>query len=209
MRVLIVDDHPVTRDGLRSALSTSDEIEIVGEATNGPDAVKAAKDLDPDIVFMDVRMPGMNGIEATKAIREHDPNAKVILFTVEESQASVGDAIRAGVSGYLLKDSSAYELIHAAKRAREGGAVIAPVLTRKFMEEVDILREPHEDVPLSPREKQILQRVANGATTKEVAHDLHISPHTVKTHLERIYEKLGANDRAEAVAIAMRRGLVD
>ncbi|TMK81980.1 MAG: response regulator transcription factor [Actinobacteria bacterium] len=209
MRVLIVDDHPVTRDGLRSALSTSDEIEIVGEATNGPDAVKAAKELDPDIVFMDVRMPGMNGIEATKAIRENDPNAKVILFTVEESQASVGDAIRAGVAGYLLKDSSAGELIHAAKRAQEGGAVIAPALTRKFIEEAEFIHQPHEDVPLSPREKQILQRVANGATTKEVAHDLHISPHTVKTHLERIYEKLGANDRAEAVAIAMRRGLVD
>ena len=182
MRVLIVDDHPVTRDGLRSALSTSDEIEIVGEATNGPDAVKAAKDLVPDIVFMDVRMPGMNGIEATKAIRENDPNAKVILFTVEESQASVGDAIRAGVAGYLLKDSSAGELIHAAKRAQEGGAVIAPALTRKFIEE------------------------QGGGP------DAHISPDTVKTMLERIYERLGAKDRkdrAEAVAMAMRKRLID
>jgi DNA-binding NarL/FixJ family response regulator len=209
MRVLIVDDHPVTRDGLRSALSTSDEIEIVGEATNGPDAVKAAKDLVPDIVFMDVRMPGMDGIEATKAIRENDPNAKVILFTVEESRASVGDAIRAGVSGYLLKDASAGELIHAAKLACEGKAVIHPVLTMKFIQEAEFVHQPHPDVPLSPRELQILQMVANGATTKEVAHDLGISPHTVKTHLERLYEKLGANDRAEAVAIAMRKGLVD
>src|SRR5207249_4284715 len=116
------------------------------------DAVKAAKELDPDIVFMDVRMPGMNGIEATKAIRENDPNAKVILFTVEESQASVGDAIRAGVAGYLLKDSSAGELIHAAKRAQEGGAVIAPALTRKFIEEAEFIHQPHEDVTLSPRE---------------------------------------------------------
>ncbi len=187
MRVLIVDDHPVTRDGLRSALSTSDEIEIVGEATNGPDAVKAAKDLVPDIVFMDVRMPGMDGIEATKAIRENDPNAKVILFTVEESSA----------------------LIHAAKLACEGKAVIHPVLTMKFIQEAEFVHQPHPDVPLSPRELQILQMVANGATTKEVAHDLGISPHTVKTHLERLYEKLGANDRAEAVAIAMRKGLVD
>ena len=209
MRILIVDDHPVTRDGLRSALSMTDEVEIVGEAASGEEAIDHVDKLKPEVVFMDVRMPGMNGIEATKAIRENDPNAKVILFTVEESQASVGDAIRAGVAGYLLKDSSAGELIHAAKRAQEGGAVIAPALTRKFIEEAEFIHQPHEDVTLSPREKQILQRVANGATTKEVAHDLHISPHTVKTHLERIFEKLGANDRAQAVAIAIRKGIVE
>jgi DNA-binding NarL/FixJ family response regulator len=180
--MLIIDGDLSALGVLRDRFSTSDEIEIVGEATNGPDAVKAAKDLVPDIVFMDVRMPGMNGIEATKAIRENDPNAKVILFTVEESQASVGDAIRAGVAGYLLKDSSAGELIHAAKRAQEGGAVIAPALTRKFIEE------------------------QGGGP------DAHISPDTVKTMLERIYERLGAKDRkdrAEAVAMAMRKRLID
>lgn len=208
MRVLIVDDHPVTRDGLRSALSTSDDIEIAGEATNGLEAVEAVKDLSPDVVFMDVRMPGMDGLEATRVIHDISPETKVILFTIEESRAAIADAIRAGVSGYLLKDVSASELIQAARLALEGKAVIHPTLTRAFIEEIQYVEQPR-DTPLSRRESQILQKVAYGATTKEVAHDLGISPHTVKTHLERIFEKLGANDRAQAVAIALRKGLVD
>jgi two-component system response regulator DegU len=208
MKVLIVDDHPVTRQGLRSALGSSKEVEVVGEASNGDEAVEAVKQLHPQVVFMDVRMPGMSGIEATKEIREVDPDTKVILFTVEESRAAIADAIRAGVSGYLLKDVSAGELIQAAKLALEGKAVIHPTLTRAFIEEVQYV-EQRPDTPLSRRESQILQKVAYGATTKEVAHDLQISPHTVKTHLERIFEKLGANDRAQAVAIALRKGLVD
>jgi DNA-binding NarL/FixJ family response regulator len=208
MRVMIVDDHPVTRDGLRAALTTSDDIEIVGEVSSGEEAVLASKELAPDVIFMDVRMPGMSGIEATKAIREVQPEAKIILFTVEESRSAVADAIRAGVSGYLLKDVSASELIQAAKLAVEGKAVIHPTLTRAFIEEVQYV-EQRPETPLSRRESQILQRVAYGATTKEVARDLGISAHTVKTHLERIFEKLGANDRAQAVAIALRKGLVD
>jgi DNA-binding NarL/FixJ family response regulator len=208
VRVLIVDDHPVTRDGLRAALSTSDEIEIVGEAANGDEAVARAKELAPDVVFMDVRMPGKGGIEATQEIRSANPETKVILFTVEESRSVLAEAIRAGVSGYLLKEASASELLHAAKLAMKGDAVIHPSLTRAFIEEVQYI-DQRPEAPLSRRESQILQKVAWGATTKEVAHDLGISPHTVKTHLERIFEKLGANDRAQAVAIALRRGLVD
>ncbi len=208
MKILIVDDHPVTRQGLRSALGSSKEVEVVGEASSGDEAVEAVKELQPHVVFMDVRMPGMSGIEATKEIREAAPDTKVILFTVEESRAAIADAIRAGVSGYLLKDVSAGELIQAAKLALEGKAVIHPTLTRAFIEEVQYV-EQRPETPLSRRESQILQKVAYGATTKEVAHDLQISPHTVKTHLERIFEKLGANDRAQAVAIALRKGLVD
>jgi DNA-binding NarL/FixJ family response regulator len=209
IRVLIVDDHPVTRDGLRSALSTSDEVEVVGEAPSGEEAIELVKELSPDVAFMDVRMPGgMDGLEATRVIRDIAPDTKVILFTVEESRAAIADAIRAGVSGYLLKDVSATELIQAAKFAMEGKAVIHPTLTRAFIEEIQYVEAPRE-TPLSKRESQILQKVAYGSTTKEVAHDLNISPHTVKTHLERIFEKLGANDRAQAVAIALRKGLVE
>jgi DNA-binding NarL/FixJ family response regulator len=208
MRVLIVDDHPVTRDGLRSALSTSEEVRVVGEAGSGEEAIEAVRLLQPDIVFMDVRMPGMDGIAATAQIRGFSPETKVILFTVEESRTAVTEAIRAGVSGYLLKDVSAGELIQAARLALDGKAVIHPSLTRAFIEEAQY-QESRPDTPLSRRESQVLQKVAYGATTKEVAHDLEISPHTVKTHLERIFEKLGANDRAQAVAIALRKGLVD
>ena len=208
MRVLIVDDHPVTRGGLRTALSTSDEVEIVGEASSGEEAVERVSELSPDVVFMDVRMPGMGGIEATRIIREDSPKTKVILFTVDESRQVISDAIQAGVSGYLLKDVSAQELVNAARLALEDKAVIHPSLTRAFIEEVQYVdRRP--DAPLSRRETEILQMVAYGSTTKEVAHDLGISPHTVKTHLERIFEKLGANDRAQAVAIAIRKGLVE
>jgi DNA-binding NarL/FixJ family response regulator len=208
MRVMIVDDHPVTRDGLRAALGTADDVEVVGEASSGEEAVKVVNEVGPDVVFMDVRMPGMNGIEATRAIRQGNPDTRVILFTVDESRASIAEAIQAGVSGYLLKDVGVDELVSAARLALEGKAVIHPTLTQAFIEEVRLVdRKP--EAPLSRREIEILQRVAYGATTKEVADKLGISPHTVKTHLERIFEKLGANDRAQAVAIAIRQGLVE
>jgi DNA-binding NarL/FixJ family response regulator len=132
-----------------------------------------------------------------------------VLFTVDESRAAIAEAIQAGVSGYLLKDSSAEELVNAARLAMEGKAVIHPKLTRAFIEEVQSVDKRGQEAPLSKRETQILQKVAYGATTKEVAEELGISPHTVKTHLERVFEKLGASDRAQAVAIAIRKGLVE
>lgn len=210
MRVLIVDDHPVTRDGLRAALAIEPTIEVVGEASTGEEAVEMLEETTPDVIFMDVRMPGMGGIEATKAVHVKLPDAKVILFTIDESRAAISDAITAGVSGYLLKDSSAEELVNAARLALEGKAVLHPKLTKAFIEQAQLTgdSDPNE-APLSKRETEILQRVAYGATTKTVAEDLGISPHTVKTHLERIFEKLGANDRAQAVAIAIRKGIVD
>ncbi len=207
MRVLIVDDHPITRDGLRTALSMSSDMEVVGEVGTGEDALEAVDRLAPDVVLMDVRMPGMGGLAATRAIRESHPDTKVILFTVEESRAAIAEAIRAGVSGYLLKDVSAEDLVRAAKMAMEGRAVIHPALTRAFLEETSFVPKGG-DSPLSAREVQILQHIASGSSTKEVARDLGISVHTVKTHLERIFDKLGANDRAQAVAIALRLGVV-
>jgi DNA-binding NarL/FixJ family response regulator len=209
MRVLIVDDHPVTRDGLKTAFGVSDEIEVVGEAGSGEEAVQAVEQHKPDIVFMDVRMPGMNGIQATRLIRERHPETRVILFTIDESRASLSEAIQAGVSGYLLKDAKVEELINAAQNAMQGKAVIHPSLTQAFIEEVQLVDRSSGAAPLSPREVEILQKIAYGATTKEVADQLGISFHTVKTHLERIFEKLGANDRAQAVAIAIRQGLVE
>jgi DNA-binding NarL/FixJ family response regulator len=208
VRILIVDDHPMTREGLRSALEGADDIQVIGEANDGEEAVAKAAKLKPDVIFMDVRMPKMGGLEATRAIRADRPETKVILFTFEDSRVTISEAIQAGVNGYLLKDVSAEELIKAARLAMEGKAIIHPALTQAFIEEAQSAGRKHEE-PLSPRETEILQMVAYGSTTKEVASKLTISPHTVKTHLERIFEKLRANDRAEAVAIALRRGLVE
>ena len=218
IRALIVDDHPVTREGLRTALELSDDVVVVvGEAASGQEAVDRARELSPDVVFMDVRMPGMDGIEATRRIRQAAPETKVILITVDESRGAISDAIKAGVSGYLLKDASADALVDAARNAVEGNAVIHPQLTKTFIEEVRMAEGgmgggggggAPSTTPLSKREREILQKVADGSTTKLVASALGISPHTVKTHLERIFEKLGANDRAQAVAIAILTGIV-
>jgi DNA-binding NarL/FixJ family response regulator len=210
IRALIVDDHPVTREGLRTALELSDEVVVVvGEAATGEEAVEQARELTPDVVFMDVRMPGMDGIEATRRIRQAAPATKVILITIDESRGAISEAIQAGVSGYLLKDASPDALVDAARNAIEGNAVIHPQLTKTFIEEVRLGEgDGPKSTPLSKREREILQKVADGSTTRQVASELGISPHTVKTHLERIFEKLGANDRAQAVAIAIRTGIV-
>ncbi|MDH4112160.1 MAG: response regulator transcription factor [Actinomycetota bacterium] len=211
IRALIVDDHPVTREGLRTALELSDEVVVVvGEAATGEEAIEQARELTPDVVFMDVRMPGMDGIEATRRIRQAAPTTKVILITIDESRGAISEAIQAGVSGYLLKDASPDSLVDAARNAIEGNAVIHPQLTKTFIEEVRMGEGEggSKSTPLSKREREILQKVADGSTTRQVATELGISPHTVKTHLERIFEKLGANDRAQAVAIAIRTGIV-
>lgn len=209
LRVLVADDHPLMLAAVRRLLEQSPDFEIVGEVSVGSHVLPAVNETHPDVVLLDVRMPGMDGIEATRRIRQAAPTTKIILITIDESRGAISDAIQAGVSGYLLKDASPDALVDAARNAIEGNAVIHPQLTKTFIEEVRLGEgEGPRAAPLSKREREILQKVADGSTTRQVATELGISPHTVKTHLERIFEKLGANDRAQAVAIAIRTGIV-
>ena len=209
MRILIVDDHPVTRDGLRSALASSTEVEIVGEASNGEEAVDAVERFTPDVVFMDVRMPGMGGIEATRIIRESSPHTRVILFTVDESRSAIHEAIAAGVSGYLLKDASGEELVNAAQLALEGKAVIHPQLTRAFLEEVQAGDSKAETTAsLSKREREILKMLAEGRSVKEIASGFELSVKTVEAHKFNLMRKLDIHNKAQLVQYAIQKKVI-
>src|SRR4030095_3102480 len=208
VRVLVADDHPLTRDGIKAALALDAELEVVAEASDGQEAVHLAEEVQPDVVLMDVRMPVLGGIRATQTISRTVPNARVVMLTVEETQARVGEAIQAGAAGYLLKDIDARELARAVHLAAEGSAVIHPNLTRQFIEEIRQLTRGEQSVStLSAREVEVLQMIAYGSTNREVAEALHISPQTVKTYLERIFTKLGVSDRTPAVGVALKAGL--
>ena len=208
--MLIADDHPLTRDGIRAALSDDSGIDVVAEATNGEEAVKLAGDVHPDVILMDVRMPGLGGIAATREITRIVPGTRVLILTVEETQARVGDAIQAGAAGYLLKDVDAAALARAVRLAAEGCAVIHPDLTKQFVDEMRSLSSGERTTTaLSGREVEVLQMIAYGSTNKEVADALSISPQTVKTYLERIFTKLGVSDRTRAVAVALKLGILE
>jgi DNA-binding NarL/FixJ family response regulator len=210
VRVLIADDHPLTRDGIKSALAGDDGLEVVAEATNGEEAVKLAEQNQPDVVLMDMRMPGLSGIQATREITRANPGIRVLILTVEDAQARVGDAIQAGAAGYLLKDVDAAALARAVRLAAEGCAVIHPDLTRQFVDELRQLSTGERTVTaLSAREVEVLQMISNGSTNREVAGALAISPQTVKTYLERIFTKLGVSDRTRAVAVALKLGILE
>jgi DNA-binding NarL/FixJ family response regulator len=210
VRILIADDHPLTRDGIKSALAGDDSLMVVAEATNGEEAVKLAELNQPDVILMDMRMPGLGGIQATREITRSNPGIRVLILTVEDAQARVGDAIQAGAAGYLLTDVDAPALARAVRLAAEGCAVIHPDLTRQFVDELRQLSSGERSATaLSGREVEVLQMIAYGSTNREVAEALRISPQTVKTYLERIFTKLGVSDRTRAVAVALKHGIVE
>jgi DNA-binding NarL/FixJ family response regulator len=200
LRLLIADDHPIVRDGLRAALSGEPDLEIVGEAADGEQAVRLAADLRPDIVLMDLRMPGMDGVAAIRLLSGTGP--RVLVLTTFDTD--VLPALEAGASGYLLKDAPPEELVRAVRATHRGETVLAPAVAGRLAGD---LRRPARG-RLSPRELQVLRLVAGGATNKEAAADLFISEASVKTHLLHIYAKLDVRDRASAVAEAYRRGLL-
>ncbi|MFD4948954.1 response regulator [Streptomyces sp. NPDC058239] len=204
IRLLIVDDHPIVRDGLRGAFTGSPEFEVVGEAGNGAEALDLVTELGPDLVLMDLRMPVMDGVTAIQRLSKTAPDVRVLVLTTFDTDNDVLPAIEAGATSYLLKDAPTEELLRSARGAARGEAVLSPAVTRRLMDRV---RRPGNGI-LSARELEVLRPIANGASNKEVASELFITEASVKTHLLRIYDKLGVRDRAGAVGEAFRRGLV-
>jgi DNA-binding NarL/FixJ family response regulator len=204
IRLLVVDDHPVVRDGLRGMFGANPEFEVVGLAGDGAEALELARTLEPHVVLMDLRMPGMDGVSAIEAMTHEGLSTNVIVLTTYDTDGDVLRAIKAGASGYLLKDAPEEELFRAVRAAAKGEAALAPSVATRLIGQ---MRAPASD-PLSPRELEVLGLVAGGATNRDAASRLFISEATVKTHLLHLYEKLGVNDRAAAVAVAYERGLL-
>jgi DNA-binding NarL/FixJ family response regulator len=204
IRVLIVDDHPVVRDGLRGVLDGEPDMEVVGEAGHGAEALARVAADPVDVVLMDLRMPTMGGVEAIGELRRTAPSVRVLVLTTFDTDRDVLPAIEAGATGYLLKDTPRDELLRAVRAAHRGEAVLSPAVAGRLMGQV---RAPAEDA-LSSRELEVLRLVAAGSTNRETAQKLFISEATVKTHLLHIYAKLGVRDRASAVAAGYQRGLL-
>jgi DNA-binding NarL/FixJ family response regulator len=204
IRLLIVDDHPVVRDGLRGLFADDADFQVVGEAADGAEAVARVERLGADVVLMDLRMPGMGGAEAIERLRRTAPSVRVLVLTTYDTDSDVLPAIEAGATGYLLKDAPREELIRAVRAAFAGEAVLSPAVARRLMGQV---RRPPPEA-LSQRELDVLALIADGATNREAAARLFVSEATVKTHLLHVYEKLGVRDRASAVAEAYRRRLL-
>jgi DNA-binding NarL/FixJ family response regulator len=201
--VLLVDDHPVVREGMRGMLSRETDLTIVGEAAGGTEAVTVATALRPDVVLMDLRMPEVDGAAATEQILATCPDTRVVILTTYETRADIVRAVEAGACGYLLKGSSRAELAAAVRAAARGETVLSPSLSAQLQH-----RRQHPRVALSARETEVLGHVAQGLTNAEIGRLLHISETTVKTHLQRAFTKLDVSDRTAAVTAALAHGLL-
>jgi two-component system, NarL family, response regulator LiaR len=205
IRVLITDDHGVVRQGLRMYLSLDPDIQVVGEASNGREALEMSRELQPDVVLMDLLMPVMDGIEATGAVRKELPEVEVIALTSVLEDTSVTGAVRAGAIGYLLKDTDVEELHRAVRGAAEGRVQLAPEAAARLMREV---RAPESPDSLTARETEILMLIARGKANKQIASELYLSEKTVKAHVSSILMKLGVQSRTQAALHAVKTGLV-
>lgn len=211
IRVLIADDHALMREGIRALLRGSEDVEVVGEASDGREAVEKSHALRPDVVLMDVAMPGLGGLEATLELRRELPEVRVLVLTQYDDREYVARFLKAGVAGYVLKKAAGSELVAAIRSAHRGGLVLDPGIAR---EAVDLARPPAELAAEDPyetlteREKQVLKLVAEGGSSKDVAQMLGISVKTAMTHRENLMEKLGLHNRTDLIRFAVRRGVI-
>jgi DNA-binding NarL/FixJ family response regulator len=214
IRVLVADDQPLMRAAFEMTLRTEEDIELVGEASDGLDAVEQARRLRPDVILMDVRMPGLDGVEATRILAAEDRTTKILILTTFDIDEYVIEAIRAGASGFLLKDVRPSDLIEAIRIVARGDALLAPSVTRRLLESIapslPVLRPPKVGLldALTPTERKVLALVGRGASNHEIAAELFVADTTVRTHIRHILEKLALRDRVQAVVLAYDTGLV-
>jgi len=214
IKVLIADDHRVVREGLVAIMRESEDLEVVGEARDGQEAVEKARELSPDVILMDVSMPRMNGVEATRAIKRESPHIGVVALTMYDEEKYIFDLVRAGATGYLLKDSESSQIISAIRSIYKGESLIHPSVASKILAEFSLLSEGKGKKPartehdLTEREITVLRLVADGKTNKEIANDLDLSEKTVKNHVRNIFHKLQVYDRRQAAILAIRKGLI-
>jgi DNA-binding NarL/FixJ family response regulator len=212
IRVILADDQPLVRAGLRMLIAQTPDIDVAGEAGTGAEAVQLAKDTGPDVVVMDIRMPGMDGIEATRLITAADTHARVLVLTTFDDDDYVYGALRAGAGGFLVKDMALDDILSAIRVVAVGDAIIAPAVTRRliaeFAREPRSGREPRELTGITGREREVLRLVGLGLSNAEIAAALYISVGTAKTHVARLLAKLEARDRVQLVIIAYEAGLV-
>ena len=212
IRVILADDQPLVRAGLRMLIAQTPDIDVAGEAGTGAEAVQLAKDTGPDVVVMDIRMPGMDGIEATRLITAADPHPGVLVLTTFDDDDYVYGALRAGAGGFLVKDMGLEDILSAIRVVAAGDAIIAPAVTRRligqFAREPRSSREPRELTAITAREREVLRLVGLGLSNAEIAAALYISIGTAKTHVARLLAKLEARDRVQLVIIAYEAGLV-
>jgi DNA-binding NarL/FixJ family response regulator len=204
IRLLIADDHPVVRDGLRAMLATQPDMEVVGEAATGIEAIERTRSLRPDVVLMDLQMPQLDGPAAIATLRDTDTAVHVLVVTTFGTDADIARAIDAGATGYLLKDAPREQLFTAIRAAAQGESVLSPTVATRVLGR---MRASAQEA-LSPRELEILGAVARGLSNKEIGRQLYVSEATVKTHLLRIFGKLGVDDRTAAVTVALERGII-
>jgi DNA-binding NarL/FixJ family response regulator len=201
IRVLIADDHAVVRQGLRTFLDLQDDIEVVGEAADGAEALAAAAELAPDVVLVDLVMPNVDGIEAIRGLRDRAPKARAIVLSSFIDDEKLFPAVRAGAAGYLLKDVQPQALVEAIRTVHDGGALLHPKVASRLLEEITT-------DPLTPREREVLGLIGRGMANKVIARELSLSEKTVKAHVSSILAKLGVTDRTQAALYAVRAGLV-
>ncbi|MBO8169454.1 MAG: response regulator transcription factor [Thermoanaerobacteraceae bacterium] len=209
IKVLLADDHALIRQGLVKILALDPQLQIVGEAANGNEAVEKTRQYQPDVVLMDINMPGMNGLEATRIIKQEFPEIGVIALTIHDDEEYIFEMVNMGVSGYVLKDVDADTLINAVKQVAAGKSIIHPDITAKLLNEFKRLNKGEEELPrLTAREKEVLQCVVKGLSNKEIGEQLYISEKTVKNHITNILRKLDVSDRTQAAIFAVKHNLV-